>query len=61
LLGKAKIKGKCDKRGENKEKRERGMERKSAIRAKRDDDALFRQARSKWYSASSVEGRGETA
>jgi hypothetical protein len=35
-------------------------ERESAIRAKREDDALFRQVRPLWYSASSGEGRDET-
>jgi hypothetical protein len=40
--------------------RERGMERESAIRAKREDDALFRQVRPMWYSTSSGEGRDET-
>jgi hypothetical protein len=59
LLGKARIKGKCDKRGKKKG-RERGMERESAIRAKREDDALFRQVRPMWSSASSGEGRDET-
>jgi hypothetical protein len=60
LLLKARINGKCDERGENKGKRERGMEGESAIRAKREDDALFRQVRPMWYSASSGEGRDET-
>jgi hypothetical protein len=40
--------------------RERGMERESEILAKREDDALFRQERPMWYSASSGEGRVET-
>jgi hypothetical protein len=40
--------------------RERGMERESAIRAKREYDALFRQVRPMWYSTSSGEERYET-